>query len=74
MPYTTCQLSGTENVWIDMGNGTIQFWSGKTKVEYPIEHAIKILDFLKMYERDIIAIASHFQIEDRDEGWEGDSK
>jgi hypothetical protein len=70
----TLQLSGTENVWIDEENGTIQFWGGELKVEYPIEFALAILDFLKENEDDILATVSHFEMMDRDEGWEGDQE
>ena len=49
----TLQLSKTENVWLDEENGTIQFWSGKTEVEYPIEFGLAILDFLKKHEDKI---------------------
>jgi len=48
------QLSGTENVWIDEENGTIQFWSGKTCIEYPLELALKILNFLTEHTEELL--------------------
>lgn len=68
------QLSGTENVWIDEENATVQFWGNGKMVEYPIEFTLRIMDFFNDNQNNILASIDHFQMEDRDEGWEGDDE
>ena len=43
-------------------------------VACPIEFTLRIMDFFNDNQNNILASIDHFQMEDRDEGWEGDDE